>query len=131
MPQNTHKNKHIRILLTVCGILALLIGSAGIFLPLLPTTPFLLLSAACFSAGSQRMYSWLNNNRIFGAYLKNYRAGKGVPVVVKIYTIMLLWISIGLTVIFFTGMVWVKLLLVIVALAVTMHILMIKAKKRK
>jgi hypothetical protein len=63
------------------------LGILGIFLPLLPTTPFLLLAAACYARSSERFYNWLLNNRWFGHYIRNYLEGKGVPLRVKVLSI--------------------------------------------
>ena len=69
-----------KILFLAGGTVFLGIGFIGIILPVLPTTPFLLLSAFCFIRGSQRMYVWLISNKIFGSFIKNYYAGKGITV---------------------------------------------------
>jgi hypothetical protein len=86
-----------RRLLIGAGTLSTGLGIIGIFVPILPTTPFLLLAAACYMRSSERFYQWLINNRIFGAYVRNYIEGRGMPVKVKLFTIILLWLTIGLT----------------------------------
>jgi len=113
----------------MAGILFTTIGMAGIFLPLLPTTPFLILAAACFIRSSDRLYKWLLSNRIFGNYLKNYLERKGIPLGVKIFTISLLWFTILLSAFFFTHLFWIRILLIIIAAAVTLHLLMIKTHR--
>ena len=72
-------NKPVKILLITSGTFFIGVGLMGIFLPILPTTPFLLISAALYARSSTRFYNWLINNRIFGQYIKNYREGKGIP----------------------------------------------------
>ena len=84
------------------------------FVPLLPTIPFLLLAAACYARSSERFYHWLLNNRWFGSYIRNYREGKGVPLKVKIFTIALLWIVIGCSVAFAVELFAVRLILVLI-----------------
>ena len=74
-------NKFFRYLLIISGTIFLGFGIVGIFLPILPTTPFLLLSAACYARSSQRFYYWLMNNKWFGNYIKNYNEGRGVPLI--------------------------------------------------
>ena len=74
------------------------LGIIGIFLPLLPTTPFLLLAAACYIRSSERLYSWLINNKWVGRYIKNYLEGKGIPLKSKVLSISALWITIGYSV---------------------------------
>jgi uncharacterized membrane protein YbaN (DUF454 family) len=80
-------------LLNVIGILAVLLGILGIFLPLLPTTPFLLLASACFARGSKPLHNWLLDHRVFGEYLRNFEAGKGIPLKAKIVITTFLWVS--------------------------------------
>ena len=73
------------------------LGTVGILVPLLPTTPFLLLAAACYVRGSKTSYNWLINHRLFGAYIKNYREGGGISRKLKIALIALIWITIPLS----------------------------------
>ena len=89
-------------LLLIIGTLSMAVGILGIFVPLLPTTPFLLLAAACYMRSSQKMYNRLLNNRFLGVYIKNYMQGKGIPLKVKLFTVILLWTTIGLSACFAT-----------------------------
>jgi len=75
------------------GVLAVLLGILGLFLPLLPTTPFLLLASWCFARGSDRLHRWLLSHRVFGAYLRNFEAGRGIPLKAKIVATVMLWAS--------------------------------------
>ncbi|MGI4844922.1 MAG: YbaN family protein [Janthinobacterium lividum] len=75
------------------GVLALLLGILGLFLPLLPTTPFLLLASWCFARGSERLHRWLLSHRVFGEYLRNFEAGRGIPLKAKILATAMLWAS--------------------------------------
>ena len=106
----------------VAGTISLGLGAAGVFLPLLPTTPFLLLSAACYYKGSERMHRWLLNNKLFGSYIRNYKEGKGISKIAKILSLFLLWITIGYSVFFMVGSYVVQLILFAVAIAVTVHV---------
>jgi uncharacterized membrane protein YbaN (DUF454 family) len=92
-PKN-RKQKLVRVLFLVAGTFSLALGAIGIFLPILPTTPFLLISAACFLRSSQRMHNWLLDNRWFGEYIKNYQEGRGIPYKTKIVTLVFLWAAI-------------------------------------
>jgi uncharacterized membrane protein YbaN (DUF454 family) len=85
----------MKALLNVVGVLAVLLGILGIFLPLLPTTPFLLLASACFARGSKPLHNWLLNHRVFGEYLRNFEEGKGIPLKAKIVVTALLWGSLS------------------------------------
>ena len=116
-------------LLFTAGTLFTAIGILGIFVPILPTTPFLLLAAACYLRSSQRFYDWLLNNRFFGAYIKNYMQGKGMPLRVKIFTVILLWITITLSMWLATQILAVRIILALVAIGVTTHIILIKTTK--
>ena len=119
-------NRFFRYLLIIAGTIFLGLGIIGIFLPILPTTPFLLLAAACYARSSKRFYDWLMNNKWFGTYIKNYREGRGVPLKFKVFTISLLWITILISVFFVINNFWIKIILIIIAIGVTIHILTIK-----
>ncbi len=84
-----------RGVLVTAGLLSVALGVAGIFLPLLPTTPFLLLAAACFVRSSERLYRWLLEHRWLGPYLRNYREHRALPLRAKVVTLLLLWASVA------------------------------------
>ena len=132
---NLNKNekfisKPVQILLIATGTFFVGVGIVGIFVPILPTTPFLLISAALYARSSERFYNWLINNKIFGRFIKNYREGKGIPLKVKIITIILLWITIGCSAIFAIDIFWVRFLSVMIAVGVTIHIIRIRPKNK-
>jgi len=114
----------------LCGIMLVIVATIGIFVPLLPTTPFLLLAAACFLKSSDRAYQWLLNNKIYGKYIRNYIEKKGIPLRIKVFTLLLLWISIAYAFLFATDHVWVRAALLIVLAGVSTHILLIRTKKK-
>jgi len=118
--------KHI---LMVSGIASVGLGLLGMFLPLLPTTPFLLLAGACFARCSEKAYNWLMTNRWCGKYIKNYREGQGISLNHKILSLSLLWITIGYSALFVAAYIWLKLLLFIIAGCVTFHILRMNTYK--
>lgn len=120
----------IKTLLIIAGIIFVGLGILGMFLPVLPTTPFLLLAAASFGKSSPRFYNWLLNNKWFGSYIKNYRLGLGIPLRIKIFSISFLWITILSSAIFFVNNIYVRILLIVIAIAVTTHISMVKTKRR-
>lgn len=109
----------------ILGSLFLGIGILGALLPLLPTTPFLVLSAVCYARGSERFYNWLLNNKWFGNYIRNYLEGKGIPWKSKVATIALLWITIGCSAAFAVQSITIRMILIVIALGVTTHILFI------
>ncbi|OGO17446.1 MAG: hypothetical protein A2Z15_00060 [Chloroflexi bacterium RBG_16_50_11] len=120
-----------RRLLIIAGTLSLGLGIAGILIPILPTTPFLLLAAYCYFRSSHRLHQWLLHNRFLGDYVRNYLEGKGMPLRLKILTISLLWLTIGLSAIFAVQHIAVRLVLILIAVGVTIHIILIKTKKDK
>lgn len=103
--------------------------SLGIAIPLLPTTPFLLLAAACYHRGSPRMHRWMLTNRYFGRYLRDYQEGRGMPWKVKAATVSLLWAVIAFSAVFATSSTIIRIVLLVVAVAVTIHTLTLKTKK--
>lgn len=121
-------NTLIKLFLISAGTVSLGIGILGIILPLLPTTPFLLFSAACYARSSEKFYNWLLTNRYFGNYIKNYREKKGIPKKVKISAIIFLWITISIS-IFIVEYLWLKILLLIIAISVSIHIWLLKTYK--
>lgn len=127
--ENVHfSNPTIRIILIVSGSLLVALGVLGVLLPVMPTTPFLLLAAACYARSSHRFYHWLIHNRLFGSYIRNYREGKGIPLKIKALAISTLWLSIGSTVVFAIDNGYVRILLLLVAMGVTAHLIGIKTK---
>lgn len=117
-----------RFLWTAAGTFFLSLGAVGIVIPLLPTTPFLLLAAACYLRGSARMYNMMLTNRYFGTYLRNYMEGKGIPQKVRILTTVLLWTVIGFSAAFITDNMLVRIVLLLVAFGVSIHLLTLKGK---
>lgn len=115
-----------RVLLVGCGSACVGLGVAGMFLPVLPTTPFLLLAAGCYARSSRRFYEWLTTNRWCGAYIRNYREGRGVARRHKAVALLLLWVTIGYSAGFAVSLWWVRLLLLAIAAAVTVHLLTIR-----
>ena len=120
-----------RRLLVIAGTVFTGVGILGILVPILPTTPFLLLAAACFVRSSQRFYNWLLNNRLLGIYISSYVQGKGMPRRVKVFTVVLLWTTIGLSMWLATQDVVIRVILVLVAVGVTIHIILIKNYDKK
>ena len=120
----------MRMLFFTAGTISLILGAIGVLIPILPTTPFLLLSAACYLRSSTRMYQWLFNNRIFGEYLSNYRDGKGITLNTKIFALTLLWVTILYSALFIIVLWVVQLALFIIAIAVSVHIILLPTFKK-
>lgn len=111
-----------KILFIILGTLSLTLGIIGAFLPLLPTTPFVLLSAYLYARSSPKLYNFLLTNRLFGRYLDNYKRGRGIPLKTKIIAIAMLWISILYVCFFVIDSYVLKGILNYIALWVTVHI---------
>ena len=127
---NVHiRNPVIRVVLVILGTLSVALGVIGAVLPVLPTTPFLLLAAALYARSSKRFYNWLLNNRLFGSYIRNYREGNGIPAKVKVFVICLLWLTIGSSAIFAIQNNYIRVLLFLIAIGVTAHLVAIKTKR--
>lgn len=125
------ESRFLRAILIVLGILFVGLGILGIIIPMLPATPFFLLSACCFMKSSDRLYRWLMTNRVFGKYLNNYIEGKGIPVRIKIVVLTLLWLVISYAELFIFENIYIRILLLIIVIGVTIHILKIKTFKEK
>jgi hypothetical protein len=127
----------VRILLIAAGTISLALGAIGVFLPVLPTTPFLLLAAACYYRSSKRMHRWLLNNKWFGEYIRNYKEGKGLPLKTKITALAMLWVTIGVSAVFMLNrflpeqlVLPMQLIMIAVAIAVSAHILKLPTFKK-
>ncbi len=126
------KQRIVRYLLLVAGTISLTLGAVGIFLPILPTTPFLLLSAACYLRSSERMHKWLMDNRWFGEYIKNYQAGRGIPMKTKIIAISTMWIAILYSTFFVVDEILVaQIALLVIAAGVSVHLIRLPTFKKK
>lgn len=114
-----------RSLYIFVGTLLLVIGLVGVVIPVLPTTPFLLLAATCYIRGSDRLHHWMINNSIFGEFIRNYREGRGITLRNKLSSIMLLWLTISLSTLFMIEIPIVKAILFLIAIIVSAHILLL------
>ncbi len=116
-----------RILFFSLGTTFLGIGVVGIILPVLPTTPLVLASFLCFAKSSKKAEQWISNNRYFGSYIENYKTKQGVPLDVKIKSIIFLWVALIVSMVLFNQN-YLHVLLMVVGIAVTIHILSFKTK---
>ncbi|MBD3169015.1 MAG: DUF454 family protein [candidate division Zixibacteria bacterium] len=121
----------LKRLLVILGSVFVALGVLGIFIPLLPTTPFLLLAAACYAKSSDRFYNWLINNRWLGKYIKNYREGKGMTLRAKVTSLILLYVAIGYSGYYVAEALWIRLILAIIVIGVTLHLLTIPTFKNQ
>lgn len=122
-------NPIIRRMIFIFGWFSLAMGVIGIFLPLLPTTPFVLLAAACFARSSPKFYAWITSHPHFGPPIANYLAGNGLPLKAKLMAVGLLWVSVGFTSLILVSLIWAKVAMLVTALAVSIYILRLPTLK--
>jgi uncharacterized protein len=118
-----HRSRWIRAFFLAAGTVALVLGLIGIFLPLLPTTPFVLLAAACYARGSRRFYDWLLAQRTFGPIIHEWQRHRSIPYKTKITAVVLMSLTLGTSVVFFVQPLWLQGLLALmgVGLAVWLY----------
>ncbi|MBQ3608403.1 MAG: DUF454 family protein [Bacteroidales bacterium] len=119
----------MRYILTLLGLISLGLGILGAFLPVLPTTPLLLLSAALFLRGNRRLYDWLMNHPKLGVYISNFMKHKAIPLRVKVVAVSMLWITLLYCAIWVAGHWAFRLFFILIAIGVTIHILSYKTLK--
>lgn len=120
----------MKYILAFLGSVALVLGIVGIFLPVLPTTPFLLLAAALYLRSSQRLYEWLMSHKHLGPYIKHFRENKAIPLRVKIVSVTLVWVTLLYCAIFVAKEWWMSLIFITIATCVTLHILHYKTLRK-
>jgi uncharacterized membrane protein YbaN (DUF454 family) len=123
------ENRVLRIILLVLGFVSVAAGIIGMFLPVLPTTVFLLLAAWCFARSSEHFYRWIHYNRLFGKYIRDYQSGRGMTLRSKVFSITFLWIGILASAFWGTESFYIRLLLLAIAVGVTWHLAVIKTAK--
>ncbi len=113
----------MKYILVFLGTVSLVLGIVGIFLPMLPTTPFLLLTAALYLRSSRRLYDWLLSHRHFGPYIKNFYEKKAIPLRVKVVSVTLVWLTLLYCALFVACVWWMRVLFISIAVGVSIHIL--------
>ena len=123
--ETTHKQLSplIRWLLLIAGFVAVALGVLGIFLPVLPTVPFLLLAVACFTRSSERFYTWLLDHAHLGPLVRPYLHGKGLKKATKRKAIALIWASIAFSIYLLGNRLWLQGSIAFIALCVTVYLL--------
>ncbi|MGB5529372.1 MAG: YbaN family protein [Ignavibacteriaceae bacterium] len=129
IPESVKLQGIYRYLYFISGVLLVAVGVIGIFLPILPTTIFLILASACFIKSSPQANEWLRNHKILGMYIRNYQDKSGLTIQAKVFNIAFLWIMILSSAYFFTEEFYIRLLLLAIAIGVTIHLLMVNTKK--
>ena len=124
------RQKIVRAFVFGVGTVFLALGAIGIVLPILPTTPFLLLALGCYCRSSKRMTRWIMTNKYFGDYIRRYKEGRGIPLKTKVLGLAVLWITIIYSAFFIVHNLWiVQLILFAVAIGVTIHLVRLPTYK--
>ena len=121
-------NQFFRSGILAVGFFSTGLAILGIFLPLVPTVPLLLLAAACFARSSERFHHWLINHQKLGPMIHCYLNGQGIPLRAKITAIGLIWVSISIS-IFVVKPFWLEFLLAIIGLSITLYLLSLATSK--
>lgn len=119
----------MRYILVFLGSVSLALGIIGIFVPMLPTTPFLLLTAALYFRSSPELYEWLMNHPQLGTYIRNFRENKAIPLRVKIVSVTLVWVTLLYCTFGIAQHWWLQLFFLLLATGITIHILHYKTLK--
>jgi uncharacterized protein len=118
-------NSAKKAVLVTAGSLCLALAVLGVFLPLLPTTPFLLLASACYVRSSERLHGWLMGNRMLGPYIRNFKERRGIPLRARVTTVVLLWLPLAYS-IYRLDLLWLELLLLLMGVIWSVLILRMK-----
>ena len=113
----------MKMTLTIVGLISLALGITGIFLPVLPTTPFLLLSAALFLKSNKGLYDWLLDHPRLGTYIRNFMEYKAIPLRIKILSVSMVWMTLSYCAIFVAEHWLFRVFFIVLAIGITIHIL--------
>lgn len=126
----TRREHAVRAFWVTCGAVSLALGIVGIFLPLLPTTPFVLLAAACFARGSERFHHWLVTHERFGPLVRDWQAHRSIPLRAKCLALSMMWTSMGTTAWLMRARPIASITLIAIALAVTVWMVRLPTRPR-
>ena len=124
------RSRLVKGLLIAAGTVSVGLGVLGILLPIVPTTPFLLLAAACYAHSSERFYVGLLTNRYFGKYIRDWRENRGLTLAMKLWIIFVMAATMGVSAVFFMPLVSVKILLGVVGTGVSIYVWRLPTKPR-
>ena len=118
-----------KYLLIICGSISVALGVVGIFIPLLPTTPFFLLAVFCFLRSSKKLYQWLIHHKVFGVYIYNYITHKAVLKSTKMGAIVFLWTGLIVSILIISNW-YVRAVLVLIGIGVSIHLGLLKTVEK-
>ena len=123
--------KNLKKKIYICvGLLALGLGIIGVFLPVMPTVPFLLVALFCFERSSKKYHDMILNNKYFGKVLRDYYEGKGLTTSVKIKAVLFLSCGMGFSV-YRVHNLYLRIMLVLIWAGVALHIILLKTKPKE
>ena len=126
---NQNKLKLKKLVLTVTAFVSLLLGIVGVVIPIMPTTPFILLAAICLTAGNNKIAQSLRRSPFFGSYIENFHTKQGVSKALKVFSIIFVWTGLAVSALI-TKTLWISIVLAAVGVGVTIHLLLIKTKTK-
>lgn len=126
-----HRSKWVQVAFGTLGTLFLLLGIVGVFLPILPTTPFLLLATACYARSSRRFYNWLMNHPAFGPLIIEWRTYRSIPYRVKVVAVATMVLTFGSSIVFFIKDGRLQLALAFFGLTMAVWLYRIPSRNRK
>jgi uncharacterized protein len=129
-PRTLHRSRTVRVLLIVAGSISLALGLIGVFLPLLPTTPFVLLAAACYARASPRFHGWLLANRTFGPLIAEWEQHGSIPYRTKLVAIALMSVTFAVSITLFVRPAWLKIALALVGVALAVWLYRMPSRDR-
>jgi uncharacterized protein len=129
-PPDEHRSRWIRALFLVAGTVALGLGIVGVFLPVLPTTPFVLLAAACYARGSRRFHQKLLANRTFGPIIVEWERYRSIPYRTKLAAVVLMSLTMAISIVFFVRPVWLKAVLAVMGIALALWLYRLPSRDR-
>ena len=118
-------------ILVAFGTISLVLGVIGIFMPVLPTTPFLLLAASLYLKGSKPLYDRLMATEYLGTYIRNFKENRAIPLRVKVTSVSLVWITLLYCAFFVAKEWWMSAIFILIAICVSVHILSYKTLKKR
>jgi uncharacterized protein len=120
-----NRQKVRNLVFIVIGSLFFAIGIIGVFVPVLPTTPFLLLASFFYLRSSKRMHHWLLHHRVFGTYIRSYLLYHAIPKKTKLGALFFLWATLIVSMLVIDSQ-WIRILLLVVGISVSAHLCLLK-----
>lgn len=123
-----HPSSSVRMLLVVAGSGCVVAGVAGLFLPVLPTTPFLLLAAACYGRASTRFHNALLNNRLFGPAILEWQQHRSIAYRTKLMAIVLMSLMLAVSIVYFVESGWLRVVLALLGISLVVYLYRIPSR---